>query len=146
MARTPKFTAKDRLEIFKLKAQGQTAKAIGERYGVSHTTVNNQLTDLEHEVANSFPMVRQYLSNLEIILGDKMRMVLDGITEEKAAEANLVQLATALTMLNNMLRLETNQSTTSPEVKYSRVDLDEYRRPVDTLPAQLANASIEALK
>jgi hypothetical protein len=141
MARTSKFTAKDRLEIFKLKAQGQTAKAIGERYGVSHTTVNNQLTDLEHEVANSFPMVRQYLDNLEFILGDKMRMVLDGITEEKAAEANLVQLVTALTMLNNMRRLEANQSTTSTELKYTRVNLDEYRRPVDTLPAQLAKVS-----
>jgi hypothetical protein len=141
MARTSKFTAKDRLEIFKLKAQGQTAKAIGERYGVSHTTVNNQLTDLEHEVANSFPMVRQYLSNLEIILGDKMRMVLDGITEEKAAEANILQLATALTMLNNMRRLEGNQATTSTEVKYTRVNLDEYRRPVDTLPAQLAKVA-----
>jgi hypothetical protein len=39
MPKTSRFTAKDRLEIFKLKAQGQTAKAIDGRYGVSHTTM-----------------------------------------------------------------------------------------------------------
>jgi hypothetical protein len=141
MARTSKFTARDRLEILTLKMQGQTAKAIGERYGVSHTTVNNQLTDLEHEVAKSAPFVSKYIENLQIIIGGKIAIVLDQITEEKAAEANLVQLATALTMLNNMRRLEGNQATTSTEVKYSRVDLEEYRRPVDTLPVKLVKVS-----
>jgi len=129
MARSSKFTARDRLEIFKLKAQGLTATAIGERYGVSHTTVNNQLTELEHEVANSAPEVRHYLNSLEVILGGKIAMVLDQITEEKAAEANLAQLATALNLLNDMRRLEANLSTTSTEVKYTRVDLSEHRNP-----------------
>ena len=127
MARTSKFTAKDRHEIFKLKAQGHTAKAIGERYGVSHTTINNQLTDLQLEVATEIPEVQQYMKNLEFILSEKMAMVLDQITEEKVAGANIAQLATALNLLNNMRRLETDQTTTSTELKYTRVDLDEHR-------------------
>jgi hypothetical protein len=45
-----------------------------------------------------------------------------------------------------MLRLETNQATTSTEVKYSRVDLDEYRRPVDALPVQEIKTAIAVLK
>ncbi len=72
--------------------------------------------------------------------------MLDGITEEKAADANLVQLVTALSTLHSMLRLETNQATTSTEVKYSRVDLDEYRRPVDALPVQEIKTAIAVLK
>lgn len=86
-------------------------------------------------------MVRQYLSNLEIILGDKLRMVLDQITPDKAAEANFSQLVTALSTLHNMLRLETNQTATSHEVKYTKVNLEEYRSPVDALPAQLVKVA-----
>jgi hypothetical protein len=85
--------------------------------------------------------VSKYIENLQIIIGGKIAIVLDQITPEKAAEANISQLATALTMLNNMRRLESGESTTSTEVKYSRVDLEEYRRPVDALPAQLVKVS-----
>jgi len=141
MARTSKFTARDRLDFAAFKAQGLSDKAIGAKYGVSHTTIQNHMSELEREAARSAPVVRQYLDNLEIILGEKIAMVLDQITPEKAAEANIAQLATALTMLNNMRRLEGNQATTSTEVKYSRVNLDEYRRPVDTLPVKLAKVA-----
>lgn len=85
------------------------------------------MSELEREAARSAPFVQRYLDNLEIILGEKIAMVLDQITEDKAAEANISQLATALTMLNNMRRLEGNQATTSTELKYTRVNLDEYR-------------------
>jgi hypothetical protein len=139
MARTSKFTAKDRLEILTLKMQGQTAKAIGERYGVSHTTVNNQLTDLEHEVAKSAPFVSKYIENLQIIIGGKIAIVLDQITPDKAAEANISQLATVANLLNNMRRLESGESTTSHEVKYSRVDLSEYQK--EPTPAKLVKVS-----
>jgi len=129
MARTSKITTKDRLRIATLKIQGWSDEAVGKEFGVSRTTVQNQMTELEREVANSAPIVRQHMRNLEIILGEKMAMVLDQITEEKAAEANLAQLATALKLLNDMRRLEGDQATTSTEVKYTRVNLDEHRNP-----------------
>jgi len=80
MARSSKFTARDRLNMFKLRAQGLTAAAIGERYGVSHTTMNNQLTDLQLEVAKEAPELQRYMKNVEFILGEKIAMVLDQIT------------------------------------------------------------------
>jgi len=129
MARTSKITSKDRLRIATLKIQGWSDEAVGKEFGVSRTTVQNQMTELEREVAKSAPIVRQYLDNIDIILGDKIAMVLEQITPEKAAEANISQLATAVKLLNDMRRLESGEATTSTEVKYTKVDLEPYRNP-----------------
>ena len=84
MPRTSKFTARDQYDMFKLSAQGMSYKAIGERYGVSHTTIQNQLTDLQREVAKEAPEVQQHMKKLESLLGGKIAMVLDQIIAEKA--------------------------------------------------------------
>ena len=127
--RPSKFTEEDRLSMLADRAQGMTLTQIGEKHGVSHGTIVYQLDELEGKIAERAPFVAKYLDALQVILGDKIKIALDGITESKAAEANISALATAANLLNSMRRLESGQATSASEVKYSRINIDDYKNP-----------------
>lgn len=124
-----KITDDIRISMLTDRASGASLKDIASKHGVVASTICRELADLEGKIASMAPGVTKYISLLDTILGDRLRTVLDQITPEKAVEANLAQLATAANLLNAMRRLESGQSTSAQEVKYTKVDLSQHANP-----------------
>jgi AcrR family transcriptional regulator len=116
-----------RVEMLTDRASGMTLQEIADKHGVTGATVCRHLGDIQGKIAAMAPVVRETIENLQILLGDRMRIALDQLTEAKAADINFLQLTTALDTLNRMRRLESGQATSAQEVKYTRVDLSAHK-------------------
>jgi hypothetical protein len=136
----PKLNDERKAQFMVDKAMGMSNQDLAAKYEISTVTVWSNLKSLEGEIAKMAPYVQQVIKNIEVLVGSKIAMVLDGITQGKVDDANLAALATTLTQLNTVRRLESGQATSTSEVKYSRINIDDYKNPTKIVEVQEVQA------
>lgn len=124
---------RQQLEILRMRAEGVPVPEIAEHFGIAVRTVYKRCSEIEGEIAKKAPMVQAWMKGFEVMAGEKLMQVFDKIDEKKLDEASLSVLAQAAATFNNMRRLESGQATNVTEVKYSKVDIDEFRQSTQPL-------------
>jgi hypothetical protein len=116
------------------RASGLTYKDIAENHGVEVRSLINAVKKFDKKITRMEPALKEYFNALDVVLSQKIKMVLDSITQEKCSQASLPQLTNSLNNLNNIRRLERGEATSQSEVKYTSVDLTEHLKPIDITP------------
>lgn len=134
MGRKPALkNGKDKLDLLQMRANGLSNQEIAQHFGVAPSTVYKLYDDIDGEISKKAPFIQQFVRQLELTLSEKLRLVLEQIDETKISDASLSVLGQTAQILNNMRRLEGGQSTQVTEVKYSKVDIDEFRQATQPL-------------
>lgn len=134
-------TSKQQLELLRMRAEGRPVKEIAEHFGLAPRTVYKRCQEIEGEIAKKAPMVQTWMKGFEVMAGEKLMEAFEQMSKDKFSDASLTVLVQSASTLNQMRRLEGGQATQVSEVKYSKVDIEEFRKttqPIDiTEDAQL---------